>query len=133
MVCIIAAVVLAFVVRYFLLKYRLETEVGHLAIFYPCVVVLSACRPVAAFFQVGARWNRLQQRVRKSVSAGDQYNHHSRRGALFAYRHTGHRYHPRTDDASVRATFIEITRRLMENSSRFPSKTCLGKKRRLAV
>ena len=39
MVCIIAAVVLAFVVRYFLLKDQLESEVGHLAIFYPCVVV----------------------------------------------------------------------------------------------
>ena len=43
MVCIIAAVALAFVVRYLLLRYRLETEVGHLAIFYPCVVVFFAC------------------------------------------------------------------------------------------
>ena len=43
MVCIIAAVALAFVVRYFLLRYRLETEVGHLAIFYPCAVVFLAC------------------------------------------------------------------------------------------
>ena len=51
MVCIIAAVVLAFVVRYFLLKYRLETEVGHLAIFYPCVVVLSACSLWLLFFR----------------------------------------------------------------------------------
>jgi YtcA family len=51
MVCIIAAVVLAFVARYFLLKYRLETEVGHLAIFYPCVVILSACGLWLLFFR----------------------------------------------------------------------------------
>jgi len=51
MVCIIAAVVLAFVVRYFLLKYRLETEVGHLAIFYPCVVIFSACGLWLLFFR----------------------------------------------------------------------------------
>jgi len=51
MVCIIAAVVLAFLVRYFLLKYRLETEVGHLAIFYPCVVILSACGLWLLFFR----------------------------------------------------------------------------------
>ena len=51
MVCIIAAVVLAFVVRYFLLKYRLETEGGHLAIFYPCVVLLSACGLWLLFFR----------------------------------------------------------------------------------
>lgn len=43
MVCIIAAVALAFVVRYFLMKQQLESEVGHLAIFYPCVVVFFAC------------------------------------------------------------------------------------------
>ena len=43
MVCIIVAVVLVFVLRYFLLKYHMETEVGHLAIFYPCAAVFLAC------------------------------------------------------------------------------------------
>lgn len=51
MVCIIAAVALAFVVRYFLLKYKLESEVGHLAIFYPCVVVFLACGLWVLFFR----------------------------------------------------------------------------------
>jgi hypothetical protein len=51
MVCIIAAVVLAFVVRYLLLKYQLESEVGHLAIFYPCVVVFLACGLWLSFFR----------------------------------------------------------------------------------
>ena len=51
MVCIIVAVVLAFVVRYFLLKYQLESEVGHLAVFYPCVVVLFACGLWLLFFR----------------------------------------------------------------------------------
>jgi hypothetical protein len=40
MVCIAIAVVLAFVVRYFLLRAKLETEVGPLALFYPSAVVL---------------------------------------------------------------------------------------------
>ena len=40
MVCLTAAVVLTFVVRYLLMRYKLETEVGPLAIFYPCAVVL---------------------------------------------------------------------------------------------
>ena len=51
MVCIIAAVALAFVVRYFLLKYQLESEVGHVAIFYPCVVVFLACGLWLLFFR----------------------------------------------------------------------------------
>jgi hypothetical protein len=51
MVCIIAAVALAFVVRYFLLKYHLESEVGHLAIFYPCVVVFLTCGLWLLFFR----------------------------------------------------------------------------------
>ena len=40
MVCLAVAVVLTFVVRYLLMRYKLETEVGPLAIFYPCAVVL---------------------------------------------------------------------------------------------
>ena len=51
MVCIIAAVALTFVVRYLLLKYQLESEVGHLAIFYPCVVVFLACGLWLSFFR----------------------------------------------------------------------------------
>ena len=51
MVCIIAAVALAFVVRHSLLKYRLENEVGHLAIFYPCVVVFLTCGLWLLFFR----------------------------------------------------------------------------------
>jgi len=51
MVCIIAAVALAFVVRYFLLKYELENEVGHLGIFYPCVVVFLTCGLWLLFFR----------------------------------------------------------------------------------
>ena len=51
MVCIIAAVALACAVRYFLLKYELESEVGHLAIFYPCVVVFLACGLWLVFFR----------------------------------------------------------------------------------
>lgn len=51
MVCIIAAAALAFVVRYFLLEYRLESEVGHLAIFYPGVVVFLACGLWLLFFR----------------------------------------------------------------------------------
>ena len=43
MVCIIAAVVMAFGVRFLLLKFRLESELGHLGLFYPCVVVVLAC------------------------------------------------------------------------------------------
>jgi hypothetical protein len=43
MICLTAGVILAFVVRYSLLRYRLETEVGPLALFYPCVVILFTC------------------------------------------------------------------------------------------
>ena len=43
MVCIIAAVVMAFGVRYLLLKFQMENEVGHLGLFYPCVVIFLAC------------------------------------------------------------------------------------------
>jgi len=43
MVCIIGAVVMAFGVRYVLLKFQLESEVGHLGLFYPCVVIFLAC------------------------------------------------------------------------------------------
>ena len=51
MVCIIAAVALTFAVRYFLLKHQLESEVGHLAIFYPCAVVFFASGLWLLFFR----------------------------------------------------------------------------------
>ena len=40
MVCLAAAVVLTFGVRYLLLRYKLEQEVGPLALFYPSSVIL---------------------------------------------------------------------------------------------
>ena len=51
MVCIIAAVVMSFVVRYVLLKFQLETEVGHVALFYPCLVVFLTCGLWLLFFR----------------------------------------------------------------------------------
>lgn len=40
LVCLTIAVVLTFVVRFVLVKLRLETEVGPLALFYPSLVTL---------------------------------------------------------------------------------------------
>jgi len=51
MICLTAGVILAFVVRIILLRYRLETEVGPLAVFYPCVVILSTCLLWLIFFR----------------------------------------------------------------------------------
>jgi hypothetical protein len=51
MICLTAGVNLAFVARFILLRYRLETEVGPLALFYPCVVVLSTCLLWLIFFR----------------------------------------------------------------------------------
>jgi YtcA family len=51
MICLTAGVVLAFVSRSILLRYRLETEVGALALFYPCVVILSTCLFWLIFFR----------------------------------------------------------------------------------
>jgi len=51
MICLTAVVILAFVVRFILLRYRLETEVGPLAVFYPCVVILSTCLLWLIFFR----------------------------------------------------------------------------------
>jgi len=50
MICLTAGVVLAFVVRYFLLRYRLESGVGLLALFYPCIVILFTCLLWLIFF-----------------------------------------------------------------------------------
>jgi hypothetical protein len=43
MVCLAIAVVLAFVVHYLLSRYRLESEVGPVALFYPSIVILFTC------------------------------------------------------------------------------------------
>jgi YtcA family len=40
MLCLSIAVALAFVVRYFLVRFKLDSEVGPVALFYPSVVVL---------------------------------------------------------------------------------------------
>jgi hypothetical protein len=51
MVCLIAGVVLAFAVRYLLLRSGLESEVGPVALFYPCVVAASTCLLWLIFFR----------------------------------------------------------------------------------
>ena len=51
MICLTAGVVLAFVVLFVLLRFRLETEVGPLALFYPCVVILTTCLIWLIFFR----------------------------------------------------------------------------------
>jgi hypothetical protein len=51
MVSLAAGVILAFGVRFLLLRYRLESEVGQLALFYPCVVVLFTCLLWLIFFR----------------------------------------------------------------------------------
>jgi hypothetical protein len=51
MICLAIAVVLAFVVRYFLLRAKLETEVGPLALFYPSAVILFSCLLWLIFFR----------------------------------------------------------------------------------
>jgi hypothetical protein len=40
MLCLSIAVVLAFVVRHFLVRFKLDSEVGPVALFYPSVVIL---------------------------------------------------------------------------------------------
>ncbi len=51
MLCLTAAVILAFVTRSLLLRYHLESEVGPPALFYPCVVVLFTCLLWLIFFR----------------------------------------------------------------------------------
>ena len=51
MVSLVAGVILAFGVRSLLLRYRLESEVGPLALFYPCVVALFTCLLWLIFFR----------------------------------------------------------------------------------
>jgi hypothetical protein len=51
MICLTAGVILAFVVRSLLVRYRIEAEVGPLALIYPCVVVLFTCLLWLIFFR----------------------------------------------------------------------------------
>jgi hypothetical protein len=51
MLCLAIAIVLAFVVRWLLLRWHLETDVGPLALFYPCVVLLFTCLLWLIFFR----------------------------------------------------------------------------------
>jgi hypothetical protein len=51
MLCLSLGVALAFVARYFLMRYQLESAVGPLALFYPSVTILSACLLWLVFFR----------------------------------------------------------------------------------
>ena len=51
MVCLTIAVFLAFGVRYLLLRYKIEQEVGPLALFYPSAVILLTCLMWLIFFR----------------------------------------------------------------------------------
>ena len=51
MLCLTLAVALSFLVRYFLLRYHTESEVGPLALFYPCVVIFFTCTLWLVFFR----------------------------------------------------------------------------------
>jgi hypothetical protein len=43
MVCLTASVILIFGVRYLLVRYKVEQDVGPLALFYPSAVILLTC------------------------------------------------------------------------------------------
>jgi hypothetical protein len=43
LVSLAASVVLSFLVRLLLLRYRLEADVGPLQLFYPCLILLFTC------------------------------------------------------------------------------------------
>lgn len=51
MLCLIVSIILTFAVRYLLVRYQLETEVGPVALFYPSVVVLFTCLLWLIFFR----------------------------------------------------------------------------------
>ena len=51
MICLTAAVALAFVFRKVLVRYKLEPHVGPAALFYPCLVVLLSCLLWFTFFR----------------------------------------------------------------------------------
>lgn len=51
MVCLTIAVILASILRIILLRYQFESEIGHVALFYPSVVVLLSCLLWLIFFR----------------------------------------------------------------------------------
>jgi hypothetical protein len=51
MVCLTIAVVLAFGVRFLLLRFKMEQDVGPLALFYPSTVILLTCLMWLIFFR----------------------------------------------------------------------------------
>jgi hypothetical protein len=51
MICLTIAVVLTFVVRYLLVRLRIESEVGPLALFYPSLLTLLTCTLWLAYFR----------------------------------------------------------------------------------
>lgn len=51
MLCLLIGTVLTFLARAVLVRFRVETEVGPLALFYPCLVTLCACLLWLIFFQ----------------------------------------------------------------------------------
>ena len=51
LVCLTIAVVLTFVIRFGLVKLRLETEVGPLALFYPGLLTLLTCLLWLVYFR----------------------------------------------------------------------------------
>ena len=51
MVCLTIAIFMAFGVRYLLLRFRMEQEVGPLALFYPCTVILLTCLMWLIFYR----------------------------------------------------------------------------------
>jgi len=50
-VCVTSGVVLAFVLRILLLRWKFEQEVGPVALFYPSVVILISCTMWLIFFR----------------------------------------------------------------------------------
>jgi hypothetical protein len=51
MVCVSVAVILAFLARKLLLRWKLESHVGPVALFYPSLVVLLSCLQWLMFFR----------------------------------------------------------------------------------
>jgi hypothetical protein len=51
MICLTAAVILAFVFRKVLVRFKLEPHLGPVALFYPCLVVLFSCLLWLTFFR----------------------------------------------------------------------------------
>ena len=51
MICLVVGIVVAFVVRAVLLRYRIENYVRPLGLFYPCSVVLAACLMWLIFYR----------------------------------------------------------------------------------